>query len=390
MIKYDKYKPSGVEWIGEIPEHWDVKKLKYVCSFEYGNSLPSNERTDGNIPVYGSNGIVGYHDVATTDSPCIIVGRKGSYGKINISDVKCFPIDTTYYIDNTKTKENVHWLFYLLGTLDLDGFSEDTGVPGLSREYAYNRDVITPSQKEQEAIAVYLDEKCGAIDAVIERKERLLALYAEKRQAIINRAVTCGIDPSAPMRDSGIPWLGSIPAHWEVKKLKYIASLKSGESITSEYIKEDGMYPVYGGNGFRGYYDRFTHDGHYVLIGRQGALCGNINYASGKFWASEHAILCTLKDGFSTKWFGELLKIMNLNQYSVSAAQPGLSVENIRVLFIPMPPTEEQTSIVSYIEAKCGTIDKITEKLRKQIELYKEYRTALIANAVTGKIKVTE
>jgi len=164
--------------------------------------------------------------------------------------------------------------------------------------------------------------------------------------------------------------------------------MKSGDGITSDQIKESGDYPVYGGNGLRGYFDSYTHEGNYVLIGRQGALCGNINYVSGKFWASEHAIVCTLNGQYEVRWFGELLTTMNLNQYSVSAAQPGLSLENIIRLKVPVPSLLEQIAIVAHIETECSRLDTIIEKFKKQIDLFKEYRTTLISDVVTGKIDV--
>ncbi len=110
-----------------------------------------------------------------------------------------------------------------------------------------------------------------------------MALLKEQRAALIQEAVTRGLNPNAPMKDSGLPWLGEIPAHWEVIKLKYLARFKSGDSITSNEIDESGDYPVFGGNGLRGYTRAYTHEGHHVLVGRQGALCGNVNYAIGKF-----------------------------------------------------------------------------------------------------------
>jgi len=109
---------------------------------------------------------------------------------------------------------------------------------------------------------------------------------------------------------SGLVWAPLVPAHWTVKKLAFLASLKSGDSITPDDIKEDGPYPVYGGNGLRGYTDRFTHDGEYALIGRQGALCGNINYAKGEFWASEHAVVVAPREEIAVRWLGELLRAM--------------------------------------------------------------------------------
>lgn len=130
----------------------------------------------------------------------------------------------------------------------------------------------------------------------------------------------------------------AIPDGWRMKKLKYVASLKSGESITSDEIADSGEYPVYGGNGLRGYTSKYTHSGHYVLIGRQGALCGNVNYASGRFWASEHAVVASIRDEVDVTWLGELLRAMDLNQYSQSAAQPGIAVDVIGNLELPVPP----------------------------------------------------
>jgi type I restriction enzyme, S subunit len=171
-------------------------------------------------------------------------------------------------------------------------------------------------------------------------------------------------------------------------KLNHVVRLKSGESITSLELKLTGEYPVCGGNGHRGFFDEYTHDGEYVLIGRQGALCGNINYASGKFWASEHAVVVTPDRAVSTLWLGELLRTMNLGQYSVSAAQPGISVEMISRLKIPYPPIEEQKGIAGYISNEISKNHDLINVTQKTIESLTEYRTALITAAVTGKIDV--
>lgn len=170
--------------------------------------------------------------------------------------------------------------------------------------------------------------------------------------------------------------------------MKDIARFESGEGITSFQIEETGEIPVYGGNGLRGYTSRYTHDGHYALIGRQGALCGNINYASGKFFASEHAVVSTLLSGMSVTWFGELLRIMNLNQYSQSAAQPGLAVERIKKLFAPVPPISEQREIVRGIERDTKHVTTAITRLSREIELLREYRTRLTADVVTGTLDV--
>lgn len=178
-------------------------------------------------------------------------------------------------------------------------------------------------------------------------------------------------------------WLGRIPAHWEQFALKRAVQLKSGETIGPDAIEDTGAFPVYGGNGFRGYTDSYTHDGEFALIGRQGALCGNINYAEGRFWASEHAVVALGKKPLATRWLGELLRTMNLGQYSVSAAQPGLSVEIIGNLSIPFPPPTEQNAIAAFLDSETAKIDALIAEQVQLIALLKEKRQAVISHAVT-------
>jgi type I restriction enzyme, S subunit len=214
----------------------------------------------------------------------------------------------------------------------------------------------------------------GRINRYIRAKRKLISLLNEQKQAIIQRAVTRGLDPDVPSKPTNISWLGDIPVHWKLKRLKYLASLKSGEGITSADIDQSGRFPVYGGNGLRGYTKEYTHDGDFVLIGRQGALCGNINYASGRFWASEHAVVASPRERFNTIWFGELLRIMNLNQYSIAAAQPGLSVERIQNLKLPVPPLSEQDLIEAHIGRETRGLELEIARTRRVIELIREYR----------------
>jgi len=190
-------------------------------------------------------------------------------------------------------------------------------------------------------------------------------------------------------KDSGVEWAGALPVEWQILKLKRAARLQSGEFITSEAIEEDAQYPVYGGNGLRGYTVAYTHDGEFALIGRQGALCGNINYTEGKFWASEHAVVVYPEKGIVTRWLGELLRSMNLGQYSVSAAQPGLSVERIADLFIPVPSPIEQTQIARFLDHETARIDALIEEQQRLIELLKEKRQAVISHAVTKGLDPT-
>jgi type I restriction enzyme, S subunit len=188
----------------------------------------------------------------------------------------------------------------------------------------------------------------------------------------------------AAYKDSEIDWLwADIPQTWNVGRIKDLAFLQSGNGIISEQIDTEGNFPVYGGNGLRGFYSDYTNDGSYILIGRQGALCGNINYASGKFWASEHAVVVYLKRSVNMKWFGELLRVMNLNQYSLAAAQPGLAMDRIKRLMIPVPPLHEQTAIAAYLDIKTAQIDRQIDLLSQKATQYGKLKRSLINETVT-------
>ncbi len=205
---YPDYKDSGVGWLGKIPAHWNTVCLKYLARLNYGDSLPADVRQVGEVPVFGSNGPVGFHSQPNTLRPVLIIGRKGSFGKINYSDQPCFAIDTTYYIDARNSRSDLRWLFYALLLLKLDAISEDSAIPGLSRELAHYQRLPSISLPEQRTIAAFLDRETAKINALIEKKERLIELLQEKRAALISHAVTKGLDPTVPMKDSGVEWIG--------------------------------------------------------------------------------------------------------------------------------------------------------------------------------------
>lgn len=229
--RYPAYRDSGIEWLGEIPAHWEVKRLKYIARLAYGDSLPQAAREDGAVPVFGSNGSVGSHIQSNTLSPVIVVGRKGSFGKVSFCRTRVFAIDTTYFADPTTTDACLRWLFYTLQVLRLDKFSQDSAVPGLSREYAHDRWLAEPPLAEQRAIADFLDCETAKIDMLIAKNERLIELLQEKRAAIITRALTKGLDPDAPVKDSDAEWLGEIPAHWNTVPLKFVARFVNGAAF---------------------------------------------------------------------------------------------------------------------------------------------------------------
>lgn len=398
--RYEKYKDSGIAWIGNIPEHWEVKKLGHLY-------IPRNEKvSDKDYPALSvtmQGVLLQLENVAKTNDgdnrklvkigdfainsrsdrrgSCGISKYDGSVSLINIVLTPINDMNPVYY----------EWLFH--SSLFSDeyyrwGHGIVNDLWTTRWQEMKNIQIAAPPLHEQQLIATYLDQKCSEIDELITLQEEMITKLQSYKQSVITEAVTKGLDKNVPLKDSGIEWIGEIPEHWKITKIQYLAQLKSGYNLTTEEIKDSGLYPVYGGNGIRGYYDKYFLEGDYVLIGRQGALCGNINYSTGKSWATEHAVVCYPKTKYITKWFGELLRVMNLNQYSLAAAQPGLAVERIKLLPIPIIPLSEQQSIANYLDQKCSEIDELISIKQQKIEKLKDYKKSLIFECVTGKRKV--
>jgi type I restriction enzyme S subunit len=178
-------------------------------------------------------------------------------------------------------------------------------------------------------------------------------------------------------------WTEQAPGRWERRRLKTLCSMRSGSAIASEDIKPEGAYPVYGGNGRRGWTQSFTHEGRFPLIGRQGARCGNVHLVDGKFWATEHAVVVTPAAAVDPGWLAQLLAMMDLGQYSQAAAQPGLAVERIRVLQAVKPPLEEQRLIARYLDHADLLIGRACNEKRSLIGLLDERRRAVSQMLVT-------
>ena len=191
------------------------------------------------------------------------------------------------------------------------------------------------------------------------------------------------------MKDSGIEWIGEIPEGWEVVPVKRLCTMQAGKNLTSEQIAPEGTYPVYGGNGTRGFFSDYNCDGHFLTVGRQGALCGNVHKVNGKVWATEHAVITTPSSYTSLDFLYYLLIGMDLNQYvSSTAAQPGLAVGMLLNLKTCYPcSTLEQTQISNYLNAKCSEIDTMLSRTLSSIEEYKKLKQAVITQAVTKGVR---
>lgn len=391
MKRYPEYKDSGIKWIGQVPKNWQVNRLKIVCTFTYGDSLANEDRVDGSIPVYGSNGIVGYHNKAITNKPCIIIGRKGSYGKVNFSKTECFPIDTTYFIDDRLARCDLGWLQYVLPLLELDKFSKDTGVPGLNREDAQDKRVPVPESDVQKSIVFYLDRKTAQIDQLIAKKEQMIDLLKEEWVAIINQIVTKGLDPKAKMKDSGIEWLGKVPKHWEIIRLRFLCKITTGDKDTVDREAE-GIYPFFVRSQTIERISTYSFDGEAVLTAGDGVGVGKVfHYYNGKFDFHQRVYMFSNFRKVTGKFFNLFLSA-NLNKV-VCSGDSKSTVDSIRLpilqdFSLTVPPVEEQEKILFALEYKTTQIEAQIGREQKSIELLKEYRTALISEVVTGKIDV--
>ncbi|MGV8815846.1 MAG: restriction endonuclease subunit S [Gelidibacter sp.] len=415
---YAHYKDSGVEWLGEIPEHWEVRKLRFEFNLGKGLTITKqNLINEGILCVnygeihskYGFELDTTKHilkcvdeEYLSTDPKSLI--KKGEFvfadtsedieGSGNFTHLRSDnDIFAGYHTVIARPKNEIISLFFAF-VFDSLSFRNQirTRMKGV-KVYSITQSILKettvwfPSLKEQTAIANFLDDKTTKIDQAIAIKQQQIALLKERQQILIHKAVTRGLDDTVALKDSGVEWIGEIPEHWEVKALKFISNLQSGEFISAEDFKEEG-YPVYGGNGFRAYAETYTNEGFYALIGRQGALCGNVNYAEGKFYATEHAVVVYPINNEDTLWLGEAIKVADFNRLSQSAAQPGIAVGVIKNERFPYPPLQEQNQISKYIESASQKIDTAIAIKQQEIEKLKEYKSSLINSVVTGKVRV--
>ncbi len=407
LTPYPTYKPSGVEWLGEVPEHWEVRRLKGACRLSYGDSLPDESRVNGAIAVYGSNGPVGTHSSANTLAPCIVVGRKGSFGKVHYSTSPVFAIDTTYYVDEAVSSNNLAWLARVLDWARLDEVSRDSAVPGLSREDAYHRQLPIPPLAEQASIVRYLDYVDRRVRRYVAAKRKLIALLEEERQAVIHQAVTRGLYPNVPLKPSGVEWLGDIPAHWEVRRIKSLSQVKRGASprpIDDQRYFDDGGEFAWvrivdvsaSGHYLEETSQRLSELGQSLSVQLQpDSLFLSIAGSVGKPIIAK--IKCCIHDGFV--YFPEFRGNVEFLYQVFSCSSPfsglgklgtqlNLNTDTVGRICLGWPPESEQSAIVEFIEKVTGRLDNDISRALRQIELLEEYRTRLIADVVTGKLDV--
>ena len=391
---------TGIPGIEEIPQHWEIGRLKRICRLAYGETLVSDTRNDGEVPVFGSNGQVGFHSYANTKAPCIIIGRKGSFGKVNYSYEPVFAIDTTFYIDESNTEAHVPWLYFVLQWAGLDRVTKDSAIPGLDRQDAYEKVVAIPPLTEQTAIARFLDHFDQKVICYIQAKQKLLQLLEEQKQAIIHQAVTGQIDvrtgkPYPAYKSSGVEWFGDVPEHWSVIPLKYSIKCSSGDQLPSEQITADpphsGYSPVIGGNGKLGYSTHTNVDSPLLVIGRVGALCGNVHYVSQPAWITDNALVLRVNQvDYELGYLTELLRIRNLNELANRSAQPVITGTQVGSLKIVKPPLHEQTLVFMYLKQLLSKTESVLSNVSRQIKLIQDLRNRMVSDVVTGKYDIRE
>lgn len=388
-MKYEEYKDSGVEWIGEVPSHWEVCAFKRKITINNGKDY--KDFLDNEIyPVMGSGGCFAYCSKFMYDGEALLMGRKGTIDKPLYINGKFWVVDTMFYAVPTKDLY-CKFAYYLALTFPYSLYSTSTALPSMTQTDLGNNPVAFPLFSEQRAIAAYLDKKCGEINRAIDVQKKKIDLLNELKQTIITNAVTKGLDPNAPMKDSGVEWIGEVPEHWEVKRTRFLCKIQTGDKDTVNRI-DDGQYPFYVRSPKVERIDSYSFDGEAVLMAGDGVGAGKVfHYANGKFDYHQRVYnLHNFKDVSGLYYF---YYISNKFKYIIEEGAAKNTVDSVRLnmiqdFWVTIPPLSEQQAIIAHVEDKVGKIDSQISKANRRIELLNELKQSIITEAVTGKIKV--
>ncbi|MCX2574073.1 restriction endonuclease subunit S [Pedobacter sandarakinus] len=406
LKKYDAYKNSGVEWLGEIPEHWEVTSIKKVGLVKNG-ATPSSSNLkywDGDIvwvtPTDINNLVtivnserkistLGYQSCGTTLIPkgSIVLTTRAPIGKVVIAGVNlCTNQGCKSIIANNQTNSKFLYYLFSINSKILNGLGTGTTFLELSNKELKNFNLPNPPLKEQTAIAKFLDNKTAKIDQAITIKQKQIGLLKERRQILIHKAVTQGINPNVKLKDSGVEWIGEIPEHWEVKRLKHVVKINNGSDY--KHIQSESGYPVIGSGGIFAYATEFMYDGEVLFLGRKGTIDKPL-YFKGKFWAVDTMFYAQAKYKNSVRFLHYLATTIPFKFYSTATALPSMTQSDLNNHPIVIPNVNEQNLIVKYLEDFSLKIDTAISLKEKEIEKLKEYKASLINSVVTGKVKIS-
>lgn len=419
--RYPEYRPSGADWLPQVPGHWEVRTAQRIGRLLKGGGGNKADAVSEGVPCVRYGELYTTHGYSITACKTFVTPERAiDYTPIHYGDV-LFAASGETLEEIGKSAVNLMQssaccggdLVILRPTIPTHapflGYAMDCELAaaqkasmgrGTTVKHIYPDElkhlaVALPPLPEQRAIAAFLDRETARIDALIGHKERLIALLEEKRQAVISHAVTRGLDPAAKLKDSGIPWLGMVPEHWTIKKLKYSVRFLNYRRIPLSAEERGGLekiYPYYGASGIIDHVDRYIFDEPLILIGEDGAnLLSRSSplafIATGKYWVNNHAHILKPASGQLLYWT-ERLNSISYVPFVSGSAQPKLTIESLGSIAFAAPEPDEQAKIAAFISDQDTKIAPIIARIRDGIARLHEYRTALISAAVTGQIDV--
>lgn len=347
---------------------WIPYKIDHVCKI--GNGRDYKHLSAGNIPVYGSGGYMTSVDKFLYDGESVCIGRKGTIDKPIFLTGKFWTVDTLFYT-YAFHKCLPKFLYLIFQQINWYKYNEAGGVPSLLKTTIGNINIFIPNnENEQKKIVDCFSSLDDLINAVADKIETL----KEYKKGLMQQLFPAEGKTTPAFRFPEFQNKGE----WEESTLGDICDMQAGKFVSASEIcdvKKDTMYPCYGGNGLRGYTHSFTHFGIYPLIGRQGAQCGNITYAEGKFHATEHAVVVTLKKDIDIRWLYYQLIKLDLNQYATGQAQPGLSVDVIKKVTIRIPKNKNEQQLIA-----CGlfSVDELISTETAKLYQLKAHKKGLM------------
>jgi len=413
---YPAYKPSGVEWLGEIPAHWEVRKLAWLSDCLDGRRIPLNaeERSQmqGEYPYWGANSVVDYVGRWLFDEELVLLGEDGAPFFERTKSV-AFRVTGKIWVNNhahvIRPGQHIDaaFLAHVLNCVDYRAFIDGSTRDKLTQGDMNSIPIQCTAMSEQRTIAAFLDRETGRIDALVAKKKRLIELLQEKRTALITRAVTKGLDPNVTMKDSGVEWLGEIPEHWMIEENRWLFR----EADLRSQLGEEELLTVSHITGVTRRSEKpdvtmieaESHEGY--------KICRADQLAINTMWAWMGALGVARENGMVSPSYNvyrfisadldpcyyDYLCRIPLHIADIIRHSKGIWRSRLRLypeaffdIFTPLPPKPEQEAIAVILDRETARIDALVAKVRDAIERLKELRTALISAAVTGKIDVRE
>ena len=419
MNRYSEYKDSGVEWIGEVPSHWETCRFKDFITLENTSSSRTHkiglENIEGKTGRFISTNTIFEGDGIDFDKGDVVYGKLRPYlQKVWVADFNGNAVGD-FFVFRTKSKTHNQYVKYLFlsdgFTKEADSATAGAKMPRVSSEFILSLRFFIPTQSEQQTIAAYLDKKCGEIDKIISTQQKRIALLEELKQSIITHAVTKGLDPNAQMKDSGVEWIGEVPEHWKTLRLRFVCELRNGytPSKANPDFWTDGTIPWYRMEDIRETGRHLEEAKQYVT---EEAIKGGGLFEAGSFIMAttatigEHALLIvdslanqqftnlkirkSLAESLLTEFFFYYLFVVDdyCKTTTRTATFPAVNMNDLKNFAVCLPPIEEQRSIINFIKFRCTSIDSSIQKANYEIELLQEYKQSLITEVVTGKRKV--